>query len=60
MRSGSYETMLFCLFAARQIANLRGDAQSQALGEMLTLIDGDAPLASVTERLMKAEGSQAR
>jgi hypothetical protein len=46
-----YETMLFCLFAARQIANLRGDAPAQALGQMLTLIDEDAPLASVTERL---------
>jgi hypothetical protein len=48
---GLYETMLFCLFAARQIANLRGDAQAQALGEALTLIDEDAPLASVIERL---------
>lgn len=46
-----YETMLFCFFAARQIANLRGDVPARALGEMLRLIDGDAPLASATERL---------
>jgi hypothetical protein len=46
-----YETMLFCLFSARQIANLRGDAQAQALVEILTLVDEDAPLASVETRL---------
>jgi hypothetical protein len=45
-----WETMLFCLFASRQIANLRGDLQAQALCHALTLIDEDAPLASVTER----------
>jgi hypothetical protein len=46
-----FETMLFCLFAARQIANLRGDQPAQSLCQMLTLIDEDAPLESVTDRV---------
>jgi hypothetical protein len=48
---GFQETTLFCLFAARQIANLRGDASAQALGEMLTLVDENDPIAAVTGRL---------
>jgi hypothetical protein len=47
-----YETMLFALFAARQIANGRGDASSVSLADVLFEIDAHLPLADVESRLL--------
>jgi len=46
-----YETSLFALFAARQIANGRGDFASVSLAEVLFSIDERHPLADVEQRL---------
>ena len=46
-----HETMLFALFAARQIANFSGDLVAQSLAAVLTDIDKAAPLKSAAEKL---------
>jgi hypothetical protein len=47
----SYDTMLFCLFAARQIANLRGDTFATSLAVKLSGIDPEASFAAARELL---------
>jgi hypothetical protein len=46
-----YETSLFALFAARQIANGRGDAFSSSLAEVLFSINETSPLSHVESQL---------
>jgi hypothetical protein len=46
-----YETMLFTLFAARQIGNGRGDLAARSLSEVLFSLDEDQTLADVEQRL---------
>jgi hypothetical protein len=46
-----YETALFALFAARQIANFRNDQIAQSLSAVLMDIDEECPLADIEARL---------